>query len=71
MTVEMRWEEPLAGHLVERYHIDADTLNVESKVVVRGSSASARLVSHIHSTATAPQAWASRLNFTEFVFGAS
>lgn len=45
MTVEMRWDEPLAGSLVEQYKFDANTLIVESRVTVQGQSASARLVS--------------------------
>ena len=45
MVVEMRWNEPLAGHLTERYKLDSDILVVDSKVVIQDQSASARLVS--------------------------
>lgn len=45
LYVEMTWGEPLAGQLTETYHIERDTLYVESSIKVEDGSASTVVVS--------------------------
>lgn len=45
LYVEMSWGEPLAGRLTETYHIEQDTLYVESSINVEDGSAATVVVS--------------------------